>query len=186
MAAQPEAGSVSGIMRSLQQLLGLGSAASPAQRETETVRRIAAELDRMPVEQARYLAAFSYVLARVAHADLQISDEELERMEMLVAAEGGLSDSQAALVAGIARYQTIHFGGTEDYLVTRQFRELASREQCLALIRCLYHVAAADGSISAVEDGKIRQIAIELGLTHAEVGALRAPFRGELAELRRS
>jgi uncharacterized tellurite resistance protein B-like protein len=173
-------------MRSLQSLLGIGASGTPAERDTETVRRIAGELDQLPAESARYLAAFAYVLARVAHADLQISDAELARMEMLVAAEGGLPPSQAALVAGIARYQTIHFGGTEDYLVTRQFRELAAREQCLALIRCLYHVAAADGSISTLEDGKIRQIALELGLTHAEVGALRAPFRSELAELRRS
>jgi len=153
-------------------------------RDTATVRRIAAELEQLPAEQARYLAAFAYVLARVAHADLEVSDEEIRRIELLVVHEGGLSTAQAALVASLARHQAVHFSGTEDYLVTRQFRELASREQCFSLVRCLYRVAAANGSISATEDTQIRQIALELRLTHPEVVGLRSEFKAQLAELR--
>ncbi len=43
-------------------------AASPA--DTETVRKIAAELDRLEPEKARFIAAFAYILSRVARADL--------------------------------------------------------------------------------------------------------------------
>jgi uncharacterized tellurite resistance protein B-like protein len=169
-------------VRAIQKLLGLRETAE--ERDTSTVRRIAGELDRLAPEQARYLAAFAYVLARVAHADLEISDSEVERMESLMAEEG-LSKPQAALVVQLARHQATHFSGTEDYLVTRQFRELANTEQCLALLRCLYHVAAAHGHISAREDAAIRQIASELRLTHAQVASIRAQFRDHLAELRR-
>jgi len=38
--------------------------------ETETVRRIVGELRALPPEQARYVAAFAFVLARVAHAEV--------------------------------------------------------------------------------------------------------------------
>ena len=171
-------------MRSIQRLLGLSdSSEASEERDTSTVRRIAAELDRLPIQQARYLAAFAYVLARVAHADLEISPAEVERMEELMTGQG-LSKPQAALVVQLARHQATHFSGTEDYLVTRQFRELASAEQRLGIVRCLYEVAAAHGLISAREDATIRQIANELRLTHAEVAALRAPFKDRLAELR--
>ena len=36
--------------------------------DSESVRRIATQLERLEPEAARYLAAFAYVLARVAHA----------------------------------------------------------------------------------------------------------------------
>lgn len=168
-------------MRSIQRLLGLTESAD--ERDSNTVRRIAAELDLLPPEEARYLAAFAYVLARVAHADLEISSGEVERMEELMG-EQGLTKPQAALVVQLARHQATHFSGTEDYIVTRQFRELASPEQRLGLVRCLYEVAAAHGLISAREDATIRQIANELRLTHADVAAIRASFREQLAELR--
>ena len=54
---------------SLLRFLGLDSKGERAARggETETVRRIAARLERLDPATAKYLAAFAYVLARVAH-----------------------------------------------------------------------------------------------------------------------
>ena len=48
---------------SLLRFLGLGeSLAQSERRETQTVRRIAEQLDRLPLEQAKYLASFAFVL----------------------------------------------------------------------------------------------------------------------------
>ena len=52
--------------------------------DTETVRRIVHELDKLDPERARYLAAFAYVLSRVAGADLHISAVETTSMIDLV------------------------------------------------------------------------------------------------------
>src|SRR4051794_26896558 len=93
--------------------------------DTETVRRIAGQLAAMPVERARYLTAFAYILTRAAAADLEISDIESKAIEGLVAEHGNLPESRAVLVAQIARHQSLLYGGTEDSLVTRQFRELS-------------------------------------------------------------
>ena len=82
--------------------LGGGSARSERQ-ETRTVRRIADQLDRLPPEQAKYLASFAYVLARVAHADLEIDDAELTEMERIVRTLAHLSEAEAALVVQIAK-----------------------------------------------------------------------------------
>jgi uncharacterized tellurite resistance protein B-like protein len=169
-------------MRTLQRLLGLDSRGESA--DTATVRRIAAELDRLPPDEARRLAAFAYVLARVARADLEVSDEEVAAMERIVAETGGLSPAQAALVVQMAKTQAVAFGGTEDYVVTRQFRELSTREERIALVRCLFAVGAADDSISEAENSTIAVIGGELGLTGSEIAALRREFRDRLAVLK--
>jgi uncharacterized tellurite resistance protein B-like protein len=172
-------------MRALRELLGLAPAPeAESSRDTATVHRIARELDRLDPDEARYLAAFAYVLARVAYADLEVSDREVGEMERQVREAGELTEAQAALVVQIARVQAISYGGTEDYVVTRQFRDLSTREQRLGLIRCLFAVAAADDSITQVENVQINQIANELGLTGREVAAVRGEFRDQLEVLK--
>ncbi len=59
-------------------------AAPPPQAETESIRRISAELEALPLEQRRFVAGFAYVLARAAHADLDVSAAELSDMEMVI------------------------------------------------------------------------------------------------------
>ena len=108
--------------------------------------------------QARYVAAFAYMLCRVARTDLDISDTEASEMERLVVERGGLTPEQAVLVLKIARSQEELFGGTESYLVAREFNRIATRDQKLGLLDCLYAVSAADQSISTLEDNEIVRI----------------------------
>jgi uncharacterized tellurite resistance protein B-like protein len=165
-------------------LLGRSAAGAEAGPETETVRRIAARLESLPEERARYVAAFAFVLARVAHADLEIADSESAEMERIVHELGGLSEPEAALAVEIAKTQARLFGGTENYVVTREFRRLASAAQRAQLLDCAFAVAAADGSISAVESSECLRVAAELGFTREEGLAARNAFRDKLALLR--
>lgn len=161
----------------LWQRLGLAprvaEAASSGAGDTETVRKIAARLEALPPERARYVAAFAYVLSRVAHADLAVTADETRRMEEIVRTRGHLPEDQAALVVEIAKAQSRLFGGTENFLVTRELAGLATREQKRELLDCLFSVAAADGGISGPEEAQIRQVASELGFDHAEFVAAR-------------
>jgi uncharacterized tellurite resistance protein B-like protein len=170
---------------SLLRFLGLRDDA-PAGREgeTETVRRIAAQLEALPPEKARYLASFAYVLARVAHADLRIDASEVAEMERIVQETAHLTEAEAALVVQIAKSQAQLLGGTENYVVTREFRRQASKEQRAELIDCAFAVAAADGRISGTESSEILRVAEELGLTRPEANALRAAWRDKLSELK--
>jgi len=161
------------------------SAAAQDSAETETVRKIVAALDRFEPDRARHIAVFAYVLSRVARADLVISEAETRAMEAIVVKEGGLAPEQAILVVQMAKTQAILFGGTENYLVTREFNRLATREDKLALLRCLFAVSAADDSVSVKEDNEIRRIASELRLTHEDFIAVRSEFRDYLSVLRK-
>jgi uncharacterized tellurite resistance protein B-like protein len=152
--------------------------------ETDTVRKITAALDRLEPERARYLAAFAYILSRAARADLEVDPREVAAMERIVMEQGALPEEQAIVVVQIAKTQSLLFGGTEDYLVTREFNKLATREQKLRLLDCLFAVSASDDSIETVEDNEIRRISQELGLEHGDFIAARLKFRDRLAVLK--
>ena len=78
-----------------------------SESESETIREITRKLDQLPVEQARYMAAFAYILGRVAHADLDISEEETRAMEEIVVREGELSPDLAIIVVQMAKSQNL-------------------------------------------------------------------------------
>ena len=152
--------------------------------ESETMRRIVRTLKALPADQARYLAAFAYVLGRVAHADSHFSDEETRKMQEIVQRLGNLPEAQALLVVEIAKNEVRLFGGTDNYLVTRRFKEMATPRQRTELLDCLFAVVASDESITALEEGQARQISKELGLTHDEFIAARATYLKHLEALK--
>jgi uncharacterized tellurite resistance protein B-like protein len=155
---------------------GGGGAQDSTAGDTETVRRIVSRLQELPAERARFVAAFAYVLSRVAHADLDISAEETAKMEDLVRSRAGLPEEQAVLVVEIAKSQNRLFGGTENFLVTREFAAMSSPEQRRELLDALFAVAAADGGISSAEESQIGQIASELGFSQREYAEARSQW----------
>jgi uncharacterized tellurite resistance protein B-like protein len=171
---------------SLLEFLGVAGIGKQARErgDTATVRRIAAQLERLDPALAKFLASFAYVLARVAAADLEIKESETDEMERIVRTLALLSDGEAALVVQIAKTQAHVLGDTENYVVTREFRRISDRQQRAKLLQCVYAVAAADGTISSVESSVIQAIAEELGFTRAEANALRSEYRDKLSELR--
>jgi uncharacterized tellurite resistance protein B-like protein len=158
-------------------------AKAPNAAETATVRRIVARLEALPQAEARYLAAFAYVMSRAANADLDISDTETAAMERHVVELGGLDEAQAVVVVQMAKLQARLHGATEDFLVTREFGRIATEEQKLALLRCCFAVGAADETISADEASVVNEIARELDLSREQLNAVRAEFVERLSAI---
>jgi len=162
-------------MRILRELFG----SSPAVEKSggETIRRIADELDRIEPDRAKYLASFAFILSRVANADHEVSAEEVTAMEELVVSKGGVTGDQAALVVQMARTQQKLFGATDDFLVTRELERIATYDQKVALIDCLYAVAAADERIFTSEANEISRVGRELKVDQADLSRLRSQYR---------
>ncbi len=166
-------------MKTILEFLGLKAPAQeapPSSAETATVRKIVRELEALEPQRARFLAAFAYLLSRVANADLDISAAETGKMEEIVRSFGDLPESQAILVVEIAKSQSRLFGGTENFQVARELKQLATPEQCTELLHCLFAVSAADDTISGVEEEEVRQIANELGFSHKEYIDVRSTY----------
>jgi uncharacterized tellurite resistance protein B-like protein len=168
----------------LLRFLGLGGTADSQEHDIEGVRTIVDALDTLQPDRARYLAAFAYILSRIAHVDQHVSRQETETIERVVAQEGRLPQAQAKLVVEIAKAQSLLFGGIEDFQVTRQFASQATHEEKLALLHCLFAVSSADRTIAVVEDNEIRRISRELRIEHADYIAVRLAHREHLGVLK--
>ena len=172
--------------------LPAGDAAAPvadSAAETATARRIVARLEALPREEARYLACFAYVMSRAANADFHISDDETRLMEQFAVELGGLDEAQAVLVVEMAKIQARTQGGTEDFVVTREFRDISTTDQRRALLRCCFAIEAADGTITAEEASAVNEIARELDVERDELNEIREEFHEQLSavqELRRA
>ena len=152
--------------------------------DADSVRRIAQALDSLEPERARQIASLAFVLSRVANADLDISDVERAEMERQVVLWSGLPEAEATLVVEIARRQSILFGGTDNFLVTRELKSSLSHDEKTRLLHCLFAVSAADDSISAPEENIISQIASELGLDHREMVEIRSAYSSKRAVMK--
>lgn len=143
---------------------------------TDGVRSILEELETLPVEHARYVAAFAYVLGRAANADHKTSDKEIERIQQILIRIGGLQPEVAALAVRAAVHRNELFGATDSFVVTREFRDVSTLEQRRELVNGAFAITAADDSISSAEEAAVRQIASELGFSDPEYLGMRAKW----------
>ena len=175
---------------SILKFLGLGGKEDPVQEpgpgttERDTIHRISQALERLEPGQARHIAAFAFILSRVANADSHISEEETLEMERQVIRWGHLPEEQAALVVEIAKHQNFLFGSTDNFVVTREFSNKATRQQKIDLLHCLFAVSASDESISTRENATISQIARELKFRQPDLVEIRGSYRDKLAVLK--
>lgn len=147
--------------------------------ETETVGELAQALSGQPPERARLLAAFAYLLGRVAFADHEVTVDEREAMKRQIGEAAGVDGDEASHLVELALRATASHGAAEDYQVAREFETLATREEKLDLLRALFVVSAQHG-ITTVEDNEISRIASVLRLERSDVVALRHEFRDSL------
>jgi uncharacterized tellurite resistance protein B-like protein len=169
-------------LKSIRSWLGLDTAET---QDIVPLRETLDALDHLEPERARYLAAFAYLLGRIAHADLVVSPEETSAMETLVREQGQLSVEQAMVVVQLAKTSNRLFGGTANFLIAREFSALATYEQKLALMRCLFAVSSTDKAITTAEEGELHRIAKELLIDPPDVLALRLAHQQHLPGMRR-
>jgi len=170
-------------LKSLRAWLGVDT---PREQEFAPLRETLDALEHLEPDRARFLAAFAYLLGRVAHADQHVSPEETRAMEQLVREQGALTEDQTMVVVQLAKTSNLLFGGSANFLVARQFADLATYDQKLALMRCLFAVAATDDAISMTEEGEIHRIANELRIEQQDLVALRLAHKRHLPGLSRN
>jgi uncharacterized tellurite resistance protein B-like protein len=169
-------------LKSIRAWLGLDA---PEKDEFAPLRETLEALDHLEPDRARYLGAFAYLLGRVAHADQHVSPEETRAMEALVREHGQLSEDQAIVVVQLAKTSNLLFGGTANFLVAREFSALATYDEKLALMRCLFALSATDDAISTAEEGEIHRVAKELRIDHPDLVALRLAYARQLPGMSR-
>lgn len=168
------------IGRSLLKWIGVDE----SKLEPGVLDRTAAAIEELGPERARYVAAFGYLLARVANVDSHVTADEMDLMHRLVQREADLSDEESATIVNLALSDAVRFSGTHNLEVTREFMAVSTRDQRLGLLRCLFAISAADDHVATDEDNEIRRISRELKIEHGDFIQARAEVREHLGVLK--
>ena len=169
---------------SLLRFLGLGATGAGRDAEPESLILLGRQAEALPPESARLTAAFAYLLARVAGADLRTEGVEKQAMAERLAQFAQVDLETARALAEAAVQASDLHSATDDHLVARAFSDMADTAERHRLLRCLYAVAAADETITTMEDNEIFEIASAIGVGRSEVIAIRSEWRDALGTLR--
>lgn len=118
----------------------------------------------IPDSELRLLSLAGGLMSRVAHVDLDVTDDEIAAMAKALQTDWKLRGDQAAFVVEVA---VSEIGPDMDYYrMTREFFEGTSEEQRVEFLKVLFAVGDADGRVSNEEMEEIRTIATALRLPH--------------------
>lgn len=155
-----------------------------ARRDTSRPAPLAATLQSrltsLDAKRAEFVAAFAGLLVRVAYVDRSVSEAERAVLSRLLAANAELPADEAETVIEIATHAATTLGGISYASLTRAFNAIATAEEKLHLIDCLFAVATAEGSISLVEDEEVRAVARALLLSQQQFIAVRSRYKEQL------
>jgi uncharacterized tellurite resistance protein B-like protein len=127
------------------------------------------ELD-IPEADLRKLSLAGGLMARVAHVDREVTEDEFDRMVHALQSGWDITPEAAAFVAEVA---VSAVSAELDYFrLTRQFSTNTTEDERVRFLDVLFAVADADGRVSHDEIEEIRRIARSLNLTHKQfIGA---------------
>lgn len=151
------------------------------QRLLEVVRRAlpGADADTLSV-----VAACAGLLAGVAYADRDFSNEEVDEIGRLMATVEGIGPDGSRAIVQALRAHVIELSSVHTTRFARTLKELGDRDLRLHLLGMLLELAAADEQISHAEVNTLRQVTRALGLDQADYNRLQAEHRHKLGSLR--
>jgi uncharacterized tellurite resistance protein B-like protein len=112
----------------------------------------------------RKLSLAGGLMARVAHVDDKVTEDELEKMTRALQKGWELSREHAAIVAQVAASEAA--ADLDPFRLTRQFTTHTTHTERARFLNVLFAVADADGKVSHEEIEEIRRLARGLNLAH--------------------
>ena len=120
----------------------------------------------IPETNLRKLCLSAGLMARVAHVDRDVTQEEFDGMVKALQIGWRITRAAAAFVAEVAVSDVV--SGMDYFRLARQFFEATTPEERARFLNVLFAVADADGRVSHDEIEEIRSIARSLKLSHRQ------------------
>lgn len=117
-------------------------------------------------EELLKVACISGLLARIAYADLEITESEQLVMKKSLLAWGNIPKEEIDAVVTMIVTQTQELAGLENHKYCSPLIELLDETTRFKLLKSLFMIAIGDGHISNLESEEIRSISTALGLSH--------------------
>lgn len=120
----------------------------------------------LPETELRKLGLAAGLMARVAHVDQQVTEDQLDIMVNTLQAEWDISQEAATLVAEIAVSEIST--DLDDFYLTSEFFHSTTETERVRFLEVLFTLANTAGRISHKEHEAIRRIATGLNLAHQQ------------------
>jgi uncharacterized tellurite resistance protein B-like protein len=162
------------FLRNVISRLNESSATSPG--DGSSLKEIASVLTSQPEDVASRIVSYGYVLARIANADSNFRPEEEEKIYEILTQKNHMPHQEAMTVVKLLKQANTAFGGTENYIITREFKEESTFEERLDLLKSVFEVAGSDGEITSDEEAELKIIANELAIENRDFVAMRSQY----------
>lgn len=162
----------------------------PTQQTERKLGTLFSALDSLLSEHSehdvKFIAGFSGLLGKVAYADREIADEELELIRTILTEGAEIPPAVFDSLLSLVREHTESLAGIEDSRYIQILNEISTPNERVAIMRSLFAVAAADGSIDSDEERELALIAKGFRMSASSFSGLRSEFREQLAVLKPS
>ena len=122
-------------------------------------------------EELRKLSLAGGLMARIAHADEVVTDEEKATMAQLLQEAWSVSNEAATLVAEIAVSEVNQ--DIDYFRLSRQFANQTHIDERVAFVDALYEIAAANGNTSPEKRAEVKNVAHSLNVTQTHLSRYR-------------
>lgn len=131
------------------------------------------------------MACLSGLMARIAFADMSISDEERETIASSLIKWMDLKKSDAEAVAKLCTEEVKNLAGIENHLYCLPLRDTLSNEEKYEIVEVLFSIAASDGNVENNESEEIRNVTTALLLEHKHFISARSTVLEYLGALKK-
>jgi uncharacterized tellurite resistance protein B-like protein len=135
-------------------------------------------------EDVRLLVAVTGLLASVAYADRDYSEDEREHVRESLERVHGLSPEGVQAICIALDTHILELAAVNTQAFTRDLRELADLEVRREVLEVLVDLAAADGEVSMAETEVLRRTTTAMGLTQDDYNNAQARHRERLSVLK--
>jgi len=144
----------------------------------EFLRRLTAP-DPAPVSADEAHLALAALLIRLARADGDYAEDEIHRIDSVLARRYGLGPFEVAKLRADA--ETLETEAPDTVRFTRALKEAVAYEDRAGVIEDMWEIALSDGSRDHEEDALIRMVAPMLGINDRDSALARQKVEGKKA-----
>jgi uncharacterized tellurite resistance protein B-like protein len=130
------------------------------------------------------VAACAGLLACVAYADRDLTEDELGKAGQLLATVEGIGPEGSRAIVQAIQAHVVELSSVHTTRFARTLKELGHRDLRLHILGMLLELAAIDDHVSHSEVNTLRQVTRALGLTQDDYNHLQSEHRQKLGTLR--
>ena len=127
--------------------------------------------------ELKQTTAVAGLCGRIAYADAEITSDEIKRTTDILRRESKLSPQSISIVTTLLVDHRVELLTLEEYFYSRLANESMTEEEKRALLKNLFRIAAADGTICLQEENLLFTIASQLRLSRQDVILLKREFK---------